>query len=125
MPSVARVAAGAFGFLIFSHAFDGPDLYGESSFFDTMPSRPSLQRPEHFGAISLCMFDVLNTAHGCGSGLCATSPCAPEYGFCEVFAVARSKSNARGGRVFRGYERLELTSVIEPNHFGINNCTSP
>jgi hypothetical protein len=26
-----RVAAGAFGFLIFNHAFDGPDLYGEST----------------------------------------------------------------------------------------------
>ena len=25
---MARVAASAFGFLIFSHAFDGPDLYG-------------------------------------------------------------------------------------------------
>jgi hypothetical protein len=31
VPSNARVAAGAFGFLIFSHAFDGPDLYGASS----------------------------------------------------------------------------------------------
>jgi hypothetical protein len=31
VPSIARVAAGAFGFLIFSHAFDGPDLYGASS----------------------------------------------------------------------------------------------
>ena len=27
VPSMARVAAGAFGFLIFSHALDGPDLY--------------------------------------------------------------------------------------------------
>jgi hypothetical protein len=26
VPSTARVATGAFGFLIFSHAFDGPDL---------------------------------------------------------------------------------------------------
>jgi hypothetical protein len=25
---MTRVAAGAFGFLIFNHAFDGPDLYG-------------------------------------------------------------------------------------------------
>jgi hypothetical protein len=39
---MARVAAGAFGFLIFNQAFEGPDLYGESSFFETMPSRPSL-----------------------------------------------------------------------------------
>jgi hypothetical protein len=31
VPSAARVAAGAFGFLIFSHAFDGPDLYGALS----------------------------------------------------------------------------------------------
>jgi hypothetical protein len=30
--SIARVATGAFGFLIFNHAFDGPDLYGASSF---------------------------------------------------------------------------------------------
>jgi hypothetical protein len=28
VPSTTRVAAGAFGFLIFSHAFDGPDSYG-------------------------------------------------------------------------------------------------
>jgi hypothetical protein len=35
----ARVAAGAFGFLIFSHAFDGPDLYGALSFFETRQSR--------------------------------------------------------------------------------------
>ena len=34
------VVAGAFGFLTFSHTFDGPDA---SSFFETMPSRPSLQ----------------------------------------------------------------------------------
>jgi hypothetical protein len=40
VPSTARVAAGALGFC---HAFDGPDLYGALSFFETMPSRPSLQ----------------------------------------------------------------------------------
>jgi hypothetical protein len=28
-------AAGALGFLIFSHAFDGPGRYGASSFFET------------------------------------------------------------------------------------------
>jgi hypothetical protein len=28
VPSMARVAAGAFGFLIFSHAFDGPSFNG-------------------------------------------------------------------------------------------------
>jgi hypothetical protein len=43
VPSTARMAAGAFGFLTFSHAFDGPDLYGALSFFETMPSRPSFQ----------------------------------------------------------------------------------
>jgi len=37
------VAAGALGFLIFNHAFDGPDLHGALSFFEAMPSRPSLQ----------------------------------------------------------------------------------
>jgi|SoiMetStandDraft_2_1073263.scaffolds.fasta_scaffold15634_1 hypothetical protein len=35
-PSMTRVAAGAFGFLIFSHAFDGPDRYGASIFFETV-----------------------------------------------------------------------------------------
>jgi hypothetical protein len=40
---MARVAAGAFGFLIFSHTFDGPNLYGASSFFETIPSSPSWQ----------------------------------------------------------------------------------
>jgi hypothetical protein len=41
--SITRVAAGAFGFLIFSHAFDWPDLYGALSFFETMPSSPKWQ----------------------------------------------------------------------------------
>jgi len=44
--------AGAFGFLIFDHAFDGPDLYGESSFFETMPSRPSLRMALNISALS-------------------------------------------------------------------------
>jgi hypothetical protein len=34
--------------LIFSHTFDGPDLYGALSFFETMPSRPKLtNRSKH------------------------------------------------------------------------------
>jgi hypothetical protein len=37
VPSITRVAAGAFGFLIFSRAFDGPDLYGALSFFERCP----------------------------------------------------------------------------------------
>ena len=37
------MAAGALGFLIFSHAFDGPDLYGALSFFETMPSIPNYE----------------------------------------------------------------------------------
>ena len=40
VPSMTRVAAGAFGFLIFSHAFDGPDLYGALSFFETLDHGP-------------------------------------------------------------------------------------
>ena len=39
---MARVAAGALEFLIFSHAVDGPDLYGALSFFETMPSKAEL-----------------------------------------------------------------------------------
>jgi hypothetical protein len=31
---MAGVAAGALGFLIFNHAFDGLDLYGALSFFE-------------------------------------------------------------------------------------------
>src|SRR5262245_5335812 len=31
VPSTARVAAGAFGFLTLIHAFDGPDLYNRHS----------------------------------------------------------------------------------------------
>jgi hypothetical protein len=40
------VAAGAFGFLIFSHTFEGPDLYGASSFFETIrrPRRKARER---------------------------------------------------------------------------------
>ena len=49
---MARVAAGVFGFLIFSHAFDGPDLYGASSFFETMPSRPT-RGSKQFVAVKL------------------------------------------------------------------------
>ena len=44
VPSIARVATGAFGFLIFNHAFDGPDLYGALSFFETIPSTPKTAR---------------------------------------------------------------------------------
>src|SRR5262245_52221460 len=40
---IARVAAGAFGFLTFIHVLDGPDRYGAFSFFEIIPSRPSLQ----------------------------------------------------------------------------------
>jgi hypothetical protein len=48
--------------LIFSHAFNGPDLYGASSFFETMPSRPSFTNGvEHFHAIAPGVF-VLNAA---------------------------------------------------------------
>jgi hypothetical protein len=52
--SIARVAAGAFGFLIFSHAFDGPDLYGAFTYFETIPSKPKLtNRLKHFPAVPL------------------------------------------------------------------------
>jgi hypothetical protein len=36
---LARVAAGAFGFLIFNHTFDGPDLYGTGKM--PLPSSPA------------------------------------------------------------------------------------
>ena len=64
VPSIARVAAEAFGFLIFSHAFGGPDLYGASSLFEMMPSRPSLQNFEHLHPVAFGVFDVLNAATG-------------------------------------------------------------
>jgi hypothetical protein len=43
VPSIARVAAGAFGFLTLIQVFDGPERYGAFSFFETIPSRPCLQ----------------------------------------------------------------------------------
>jgi hypothetical protein len=51
---MARVAAGAFGFLIFNHAFDGPDLYGALIFFETIPTRPSLQTALNISTPSVC-----------------------------------------------------------------------
>ena len=54
---MARVAASAFGFLIFSHAFDGPDLYGALSFFAKLA-----YGFEHFYAFGV--LDVLNAATG-------------------------------------------------------------
>jgi hypothetical protein len=46
-PSNIRVAAGALGFLIFSHTLDGPDLYGALSFFETMPAPIYMARRTH------------------------------------------------------------------------------
>jgi hypothetical protein len=43
IPFKARVAAGAFGFLTLIHVLDGPGLYDALSFFETIPSKPSLQ----------------------------------------------------------------------------------
>ena len=42
VPSTARVAAAAFGFLTLIQVLNGPDRYGAFSFFETIPSRPSL-----------------------------------------------------------------------------------
>src|SRR5215510_11300053 len=44
VPSAARVAAGAFGFLTLIQVFDGPERYGASSLFETIPSSPSCRR---------------------------------------------------------------------------------
>jgi hypothetical protein len=63
VPSILRVAAGAFGFLIFNHVFDGPDLYGALSFFETMSTTSSdpwrLTRRndfDHFAALRINSF---------------------------------------------------------------------
>ena len=51
-------------FFTFSHAFASPDLYGASSFLETMPSRPSLQTAlNNFHAIAFGVFNVLNAAN--------------------------------------------------------------
>jgi hypothetical protein len=47
VPSVARVAAGAFGLLTFTQVRDRPERYGALSFFETIPSRPSWQTSHH------------------------------------------------------------------------------
>src|SRR6516162_3271497 len=41
--SASRFTAGAFGFLTLTQCGERPELYGESSRFDTMPSQPSVQ----------------------------------------------------------------------------------
>jgi hypothetical protein len=43
LPSIIRIAAAAFGFLTLIQLFEGPERYGASIRFETMPSRPSLQ----------------------------------------------------------------------------------
>ena len=47
----ARLAAGAFGFLIFNHVFDGRDLYGAIQFFVTCPLAELGYGFEHFPAV--------------------------------------------------------------------------
>jgi hypothetical protein len=44
VPSIARVAAGAFGFLIFNYALDGADLYGTLSLPIRSPNVIALSR---------------------------------------------------------------------------------
>jgi len=44
------VALGVFRFLTLIQVFEGPDLYGASSFLETIPSRPSLQKDERIAS---------------------------------------------------------------------------
>jgi hypothetical protein len=53
--------------------FDGPDLYGESSFFETMPSRPSLQTALN---ISLPSPSVCSVSDSSGTGFTCVFICA-------------------------------------------------
>jgi len=46
------VAAGEFGFLTLIRLFVRPERYGKSSFFETMPSRPTLQTASNISALS-------------------------------------------------------------------------
>src|SRR5262245_13180437 len=71
VPSIAGVAAGAFGFLTLIQVFDEPERYGESSFFETIPSRPSLQI---VSAAAFSVLDVLNPV-ACGTEVYAAWPC--------------------------------------------------
>src|SRR5262249_40600377 len=50
VPSIARVALGVFRFLTLIQVFEGPDLYGASTFLETIPSRPSLQKDERIAS---------------------------------------------------------------------------
>jgi hypothetical protein len=72
VPSIAGVAAGAFGLLTLIQVFDEPERYGESSFFETIPSRPSLQI---VSAAAFSVLDVLNPV-ACGAEVYAAWPCA-------------------------------------------------
>jgi hypothetical protein len=53
VPSIARVAAGAFGFLTLIQVFEGPERYGASSLFETISSRPSLHTDSNKGVTEL------------------------------------------------------------------------
>jgi hypothetical protein len=57
--------------LIFSHAYDGPDLYGASSFFETMPSRPSLQTALNISlpSPSVCSVSTMRRLNAKGRGI--------------------------------------------------------
>jgi hypothetical protein len=124
---MARVAAGAFGFLIFSHAFDGPDLYGESSFLWNDALKAELTNGfEHLAAIAFGVFDALNTATGAlkhfaqhGLTLCKRLPA-------NVVAIVHQDVKSEGCccRVIDPtMQGIELRNAIwvEPNDFSIEN----
>src|SRR5262245_27564037 len=94
---MTRVAAGAFGFLIFSHAFDGPDLYGALSFFETMPSNPSLQT-------------ALNTA--------------PPLASVWALSYRRKHGATEGEKIYRGVDGVRVLP-LEAKRFPIFRLHSP
>ena len=90
----ARVAAGAFGFLIFSHAFDGPDLYGASRRFETAPpNNPNRNNGNVVGLVS----------HACST----TNPEHP-----DELTLAWLQSHGLQGRALRVCFWLIVTAAM-------------
>jgi hypothetical protein len=124
---MARVAAGAFGFLIFSHVFDGPDLYGALSFFETMPSRPSFTKnwARHSGFnkrdVSGSAFAPRVQRRSTGSD-CKSLCCQPKYCLCG----SSRRTSDTGSPKKRYLGRARSPRTTEPGRSPRNlDCSLP
>jgi hypothetical protein len=108
-------AAGAVGFLIFNHTFNGPDLYGALSFFETMPSRQSLRPPQ-----TICRHAPRRAPHigfrDRSAEVFRSAALRSTYGLrrrSSPLSITRSKAQA---------EALSSPIRIQPDHLRVDNC---